>query len=195
MKDSFVTVLAGPSGNQQWTFHRPIGHSGIVKPESAWVATYTPEVAFLLERKEPPSWKTWSSKRDQAIKAMLLAVRGNGRYEDADGETRWDFVGSGRCGAGIKQFQQTAEAAGKAQHEWLSFAPEAVQAQEAVWISRRKAATPPAAWVTANPCPTALTLGGPLGTVKQESVAYLEGKDHRSARDVVMRRILGITTP
>jgi len=195
LKDAFLVSVAGANGAQSWTFHRPIGRSGIVRPERAWVATYTAEVEFLLEREKPPAWKTWSSRRAKAISDDLLSRAGNGRVNRGDPVVvHWDFAGSPPCGEEIARLQQTAVAAGENQSKWLDYASDEIKAQEAVWKTRNKSAAPPAAWVSANPEPITQTLGGPLGNQAQVAVAYLEGKDASAAKDLVMRKLLGVVT-
>jgi len=50
--ESFVVILAGPSGSRSITFHHPIGKTNL--SDECWVATPTGEIPDLLARKDDP---------------------------------------------------------------------------------------------------------------------------------------------
>ncbi|QZE12028.1 MAG: hypothetical protein [Sclerotinia sclerotiorum narnavirus 2] len=190
--DSFIiNVGAGLAGDQQWTFHHPIGET----PLSAgmWVCTPSRDISFLLQRKESEELVSWKRRAELAKRQAVLTAR-TGRGLDGQTEV-WTFDGAPAIGPTIQALMAAAKAADpKRESEWLDHATPAVQQAERTFKEALRTQAIPEAWLRVNPKPAYETMGGPLGDVRQTAVAYLGEASFSSARDKVLKRALGVVT-
>jgi len=190
LKDSFVTVIAGPSGLRQITFHRPVGITDLTA--DSWVATPTVEIQDLLARRVDPQASEIDQRRrehrlGQAIIKGLLA-HGN------DGSVRYPGGGPIRADA-LSAARKAAKDAAKAANTkvaadaYLNHLPQEVRIQEthlAAFLGSKEVKD---ASVAANPDSAFRTRSGPLADRVQRTVPYLDGKARAEAEDLVVRRL------
>lgn len=194
LEGSFTVVLGSDTGLQQWTFHHPVGETGL--DARSWVATLTNEIEHLLKRKVSEELSAWLRKSALAKReAVLMAGTGRKYFSENDQTEVWSFEDSPAIGPTIKESQKAAKADGKLESEWLKFAPPAVQVAETAFKEALKKQSIPETWLGVNPKPEYETRGGPLGDRPQQNVEYLGTDSHATAKDHVLRRMLGLQDP
>lgn len=188
---SFVYIaVSGKAGDQQWTFHRPIGETSLTGRQ--WVATPTRDIIFLLQRKENEALTAWKRQSELAKRQAVLRA-GTGRRLDPEDETEvWSFDGAPAIQPTIRTCITAAKAAGAKESEWLNYADTAVQTAERTFKQALRNSEVPAGWLRNHPKPPFETKGGALGDVSQKAVEYLNGLSLASARDKVTRVAIGI---
>lgn len=194
MGKSFVFWLGtGSPGDQQFTYHRPIGETGLDARD--WVVTPTRDVPLLLMRRENEALAAWNRQAEQAKRRSVLA-QGHGRTYADDGETEvWRFDGAPAIQPTIRTCIQAAIAAGAPESAWLNYADRSVQAAEQTFKENLRSAEIPPEWLAQHARPTFETRGGALGDVPQRAVEYLRGLSLAAAQDKVLRVAVGIDRP
>jgi hypothetical protein len=190
---SFVyTVVSGKPGDQQWTFHRPIGETSLT--DRQWVATPTRDIGFLLMHKESEALAAWKRQAELAKRMAVLAARTGRRTEPGpDGNVEvWVFDGAPAIQPTIRTCMTAAKAAGAMESAWLDYADPAVREAEQAFKRALKNQEVPPAWMEGNPRPAHETRGGPLGDQPQRAVEYLNGLSLAAARDKVARVAIGV---
>jgi hypothetical protein len=183
---------AGVAGDQQWTFHHPIGETPL--DEREWVATPTRDISYLLQRRESEALSAWKRKAELAKRHQVLRDR-KGRKIGPDGETEvWDFENAPAIQPTIRSCMTAAKAAGANESEWLGYADRAVQSAEQRFKEALRTEGIPAGWVRVNPRPAHETKGGPLGDHPQKAIPFLKGMSQASAKDKVIRVAIGLDT-
>jgi len=181
---------SGVAGDQQWTFHRPIGETSL--EQSEWVATPTRDISFLLQRRESEALASWKRQAELAKRQHVLSLR-MGRALSPDAQTEvWVFENAPAIQPTIRTCMAAAKAAGAPESAWLDYADGAVQVAERTFKEALRTHGTPAAWVSENPAPHHETMGGPLGDVPQKAVPYLEGFSLAAAKDKVLRVAIGL---
>jgi hypothetical protein len=181
---------SGVSGDQQWTFHRPIGETSL--EQSEWVATPTRDISFLLQRRESEALASWKRQAELAKRQQVLAVR-MGRGLDRDSQTEvWVFENAPAIQPTIRTCMAAAKAAGAPESAWLDYADQAVQVAERSFKEALRTQGIPAEWLRVNPKPHHETMGGPLGDVPQKAVPFLKGFSLAAAKDKVIRVAIGL---
>jgi len=188
-ENSFVVWLgSGPTGHQQWTVHHPIGETEL--PDGAWVMTPARDLGFLLARRDSEELSSWKRKAELAKRQAVLSARTGRRTE---GQTEvWTFDGAPAIQPTIRTCMAAAKAANAQESAWLDYADTAVQVAERSFKEALRTQAIPEAWVAVNPRPVHETMGGPLGDVPQKAVGYLRTLSLPSAKDKVLRVMLGI---
>jgi len=191
LKDSFVLFGgSGLPGDQQWTFHHPIGETRL--EDRDWVATPTRDISFLLQRRESEALVAWKRQAELAKRQQVLIDR-KGRKIGPDGSTEvWTFDGAPAIQPTIRTCMTAAKAAGAKESEWLSFADSSVQSAEQTFKEALRKQTIPGGWVRRNAKPAHETKGGPLGDHPQKAIPYLYGLSTAGAKDKVVRVAIGI---
>lgn len=188
--ESFVVVIAGPSGHRSFTFHHPIGVTRL--DSDVWVCTPTSEIPDLVARRDDPNAATIRENRerhrfDAAITAGLLvkdAVSGEIRYPS--GAERQPTLAAARAAAkeAAKRLKQKAEPLAYLAH---------LSADRRVEEDAVRAFLGSETVVRASelryPDSTYLTRSGPLQDREQQALSYLEGKTRSQAEDEVVRQL------
>lgn len=183
-----IFVGAGQAGDQQWTFHHPIGETPL--SATSWVSTPTRDLGFLLNRRESEELSSWKRKSELAKRHVVLVSRTGRKLQD---ETEvWSFDGAPAIQPTIRTCMAAAKAAGAQESAWLDYADPAVQVAERSFKEALRTQAIPTGWVAVNPRPTYETMGGPLGDLHQKAIPYLGEKSFSAARDHVLRRSIGI---
>jgi len=181
---------SGQTGDQQWTFHRPIGETSL--EQSEWVATPTRDISFLLQRRESEALAAWKRQAELAKRQTVLASQ-MGRARGPEGQTEiWTFENAPAIQPTIRTCTSAAKAAGAPESAWLDYADQAVQVAERSFKEALRTQGIPEAWAKDNPRPRYETMGGPLGDVPQKAVPYLKGFSLASAKDKVVRVAIGL---
>jgi hypothetical protein len=190
-EDCFVIWLgSGKAGDQQWTVHRPIGETSL--SDGSWVMTPGRDLGFLLARRESEELSAWKRRTELAKRQAVLHAR-TGRRMDAEGQTEiWSFDGAPAIQPTIRTCMAAAKAAGVQEAAWLDYADNAVQVAERSFKEALRTQGIPNGWLRHNPKPDHETMGGPLGDIPQKAVPYLKGLGVNSAKDKVLRVMLGI---
>lgn len=191
MKDTaFVIWLgSGQSGDQQWTFHRPIGETPL-DAKNQWVATPTRDIGFLLQRRDSEALTAWKRQSELAIRQYTLA-RKSGRKVTSDQTEVWCFDGAPAIQPTIRTCMAAAKAAGANESAWLDYADRAVQVAERSFKEALRTQTIPRSWLRANPKPEHETQGGPLGDQPQVAVPFLNGLSMAASKDKLLRVAIG----
>jgi len=192
--DSFVVVMAGPSGIQSFTFHHPIGVTDVDGED--WVCTPTGDIPSLLARRDDPDEADRKAKRDKhrldlVIQAGLLVKA------DEDGPLTYPDTGVNRQDALAKARSEAKDAVkaekGKPSPDlYIRFLPKEVQESE---TAIRKLLADERTIRSAEkkfPSSGYRTRGGPLADRDQEEVEYLSGCSRPQASDAVVKRIFGL---
>jgi len=181
---------SGQTGDQQWTFHRPIGETSL--EQSEWVATPTRDISFLLQRRESEALAAWKRQAELAKRQQVLSSR-MGRALDPDAHTEvWVFENAPAVQPTIRTCMNAAKAAGAPESAWLDYADQAVQVAERSFKEALRTQGIPEVWAQDNPKPHHETMGGPLGDVPQKAVPFLKGFSQASAKDKVIRVAIGL---
>jgi hypothetical protein len=181
---------SGKSGDQQWTFHHPIGETPLDDRE--WVATHTRDISFLLMRRESEALMAWKRQAELAKRQMTLRLQ-RGRKLSDDGQTEiWTFEGAPAIQPTIRSCMAAAKAAGANESEWLNYSDQAVRVAEQSFKEALRTQGIPADWLRANPKPAHETMGGPLGDDPQRAVPFLKGLSTAAAKDKVIRVAIGL---
>jgi len=192
LKGNVFVLFAGSgvTGDQQWTFHRPIGETSL--EQSEWVATPTRDISFLLQRRESEALASWKRQAELAKRQQVLRARmGRGLGEDAQTEV-WVFEGSPAIQPTIRTCMAAAKAANAPESAWLDYADQAVQVAERSFKEALRTQGIPAEWIRDHPKPHHETMGGPLGDVPQKAVPFLKGFSLAAAKDKVIRVAIGL---
>jgi hypothetical protein len=191
-EDCFVIWLGtGKSGDQQWSVHRPIGETDLAS--GSWVMTPSRDLGFLLHRKESEELSSWKRKSELAKRQQVLYSKVGRKTVTKDDQTEvWTFDGAPAIQPTIRTCSAAAKAAGKQESAWLDYADNAVQVAERSFKEALRTQAIPAGWLRVNPKPVHITMGGPLGDLPQKSVPYLKGLGFNSAKDKILRVMLGI---
>uniref|UniRef100_A0AAU7YDF0 Uncharacterized protein n=1 Tax=Exserohilum turcicum narnavirus 1 TaxID=3229034 RepID=A0AAU7YDF0_9VIRU len=164
---------SGQPGDQQWTFHHPIGETPLDARD--WVATPTRDISFLLQRRESEALVAWKRQSELAKRHAVLRLQ-VGRRLAEDGQTEvWSFQGAPAIQPTIQSCMTAAKAAGANESEWLSYADQAVRVAEQSFKEALRTQPIPAEWIGANPKPHHETMGGPLGDHPQKAISFLKG--------------------
>jgi hypothetical protein len=183
---------SGVTGDQQWTFHRPIGETSL--EQSEWVATPTRDISFLLQRRESEALASWKRQAELAKRQQVLRARtGRGLGRDTQTEV-WVFENAPAIQPTIRTCMSAAKAAGAPESAWLDYADQAVQVAERSFKEALRTQGIPAEWSRKHPKPHHETMGGPLGDVPQKSVPFLKGFSLAAAKDKVIRVAIGLDT-
>jgi len=187
-ENCFVIWLgSGPSGSQQWTVHHPVGETAL--PPGAWVMTPARDLGFLLARRDSEELSAWKRRSELAKRQEVLRARMGRRL---DGQTEvWTFDGAAAIQPTIRTCMAAAKAADAKESEWLGYADTAVQVAERSFKEALRTQAIPEVWLEDNPRPHHETMGGPLGDIPQQAVGYLGTLSLNSAKDKVLRVILG----
>lgn len=181
---------SGQSGDQQWTFHHPIGETSL--DERDWVATPTRDISFLLQRRESEALVAWKRQAELAKRQETLRLL-RGRKVSDDGQTEvWTFENAPAIQPTIRSCMSAAKAAGANESEWLSYADQAVRVAEQSFKESLRTQGIPATWIRGNPKPKHETMGGPLGDHPQKAISFLKGKSVAAAKDKVIRVAIGL---
>lgn len=184
---------SGQTGDQQWTFHRPIGETSL--EQSEWVATPTRDISYLLQRRESEALASWKRQAELAKRRQVLFDR-KGRALDRGDQTEvWSFENAPAIQPTIRTCMSAAKAAGAAESAWLDYADRAVQAAERTFKESLRTQEIPAGWASRNAKPAHETMGGPLGDQPQKPVPFLKGFSLASAKDKVVRVAIGLDQP
>jgi len=194
LKENFVLFAGtGKAGDQQWTFHHPIGETPLDTRD--WVATPTRDIVFLLQRRESEALVAWKRQAELAKRQSVLRAR-SGRKIGDDGQTEvWTFENAPAIQPTIRSCMAAAKAASAKESEWLNYADRAVQVAEQQFKEALRTQPIPAAWERANPKPSHETMGGPLGDHPQTAIPYLKGLSTAAAKDKVIRVAIGLDQP
>jgi hypothetical protein len=194
--DSFVVVMAGPSGVQSFTFHHPIGVTDV--DDEDWVCTPTADIPSLLARRDDPDEADRKAKRDKH-RLDLVVTAGLLEKDDDDGPLTYPDTGVNRQDA-LAKARTEAKSAVKAEKGkpspdlYIRFLPKEVQeAESSVRKLLAEKKTIQAA-ETKFPASGYRTRGGPLADRDQEEVDYLSGLSRPQASDAVVKRIFGLDT-
>jgi hypothetical protein len=180
----------GQSGDQQWTFHHPIGETSLDARD--WVATPTRDIGFLLNNRESEALVAWKRQAELAKRQAVLGLM-RGRRLDADGQTEiWTFDGAPAIQPTIRSCMSAAKAANAKESEWLSYADQSVRVAEQTFKEALRTQAIPEAWTRANPKPKHETAGGALGDHPQKAIPYLYGLSLAAAKDKVIRVAIGL---
>jgi len=183
-----IFVGSGVTGDQQWTFHHPIGETPL--SAAVWVCTPTRDLGFLLNRRESEELSSWKRKAELAKRQAVLSARTGRRTE---GQTEvWSFDGAPAIQPTIRTCMAAAKAASAQESAWLDYADTAVQVAERSFKEALRTQAVPAAWLAENPRPSFETMGGPLGDIHQKAIPYLGEKSFTAAKDLVLRKALGL---
>jgi len=181
---------SGQSGDQQWTYHHPIGETPL--DQRVWVCTPTRDIGFLLQRRESEDLTAWKRKSDLAKRQDILH-QGLGRKLAPDGVTEvWNFENAPAIQPTIRSCMSAAKAANANESEWLRYADNAVRVAEQQFKESMRTHKVPQAWIRASPKPEHETKGGPLGDQPQKAVPFLNGLSTAAAKDKVIRVAIGM---
>jgi len=181
---------AGQAGDQQWTFHHPIGETPLDARD--WVATPTRDISFLLQRRESEALVAWKRQSELAIRQQTLRLR-RGRQLSDDGQTEvWTFDEAPAIQPTIRSCMAAAKAAGANESAWLNYADQAVRVAEQSFKEALRTQAIPAGWIRNNPKPHHETMGGPLGDHPQRAIRYLSGLSVAAAKDKTIRVAIGL---
>lgn len=181
---------SGQTGDQQWTFHHPIGET--VLGEREWVATPTRDISFLLQRRESEALTAWKRQSELAKRRQVLLDQ-KGRKLADDGQTEvWTFDGAPAIQPTIRTCMSAAKAADAKESDWLNFSDQAVRSAEQSFKEALRTQAVPEGWLRHNPKPVHETMGGPLGDQPQKAVPFLEGLSQAAAKDKVIRVAIGL---
>jgi len=181
---------SGVTGDQQWTFHRPVGETSL--EQSEWVATPTRDISFLLQRRESEALASWKRQAELAKRQQVLSSR-MGRTLGPDTQTEiWVFENAPAIQPTIRTCMAAAKAAGAPESAWLDYADQAVQVAERSFKETLRTQDVPQEWLGEHPKPHHETMGGPLGDHPQRAVPFLKGLSLASAKDKVIRVAIGL---
>jgi len=181
---------SGQAGDQQWTFHHPIGETPL--DERDWVATPTRDISYLLQRRESEALVAWKRQAELAKRQEVLRLQ-RGRKNSEDGQTEvWTFQGAPAIQPTIRSCMAAAKAAGAKESEWLNYSDQAVRVAEQSFKEALRTQAIPESWIRANPKPVHETMGGPLGDHPQKAIPFLKGKSVAAAKDKVIRVAIGM---
>jgi len=188
--ESFVVVIAGPSGSRSFTFHHPIGKTPL--DALCWVCTPTSEVPDLVARKDDPYEATIRTNRerhrfDAAISAGLLeksAETGDILYPS--GEERQPALAAARAAAkmAVKGKGQKPDPLAYLAH--LSAERRVEEDAIRAFLASNRVV---AASEKAFPDSSYTTCSGPLQDREQEALDYLSGKSRAQAEDEVVKHL------
>jgi len=194
--DSFVVVMAGPSGVQSFTFHHPIGVTDVDAED--WVCTPTGDIPSLLARRDDPDEADRKAKRD---KHRLNLVVHAGLLEKPGGDGLLTYPGTdvNRQDALAKARAEAKDAVkaekGKPSPDlYIRFLPKEVQEAESAVRNLLADEQTIRAAETKFPSSGYRTRSGPLADRDQEEVEYLSGLSRPQAQDAVVKRIFGQDT-
>jgi hypothetical protein len=194
LKGNCIVLFAGSgvTGDQQWTFHRPIGETSLELSE--WVTTPTRDISFLLQRRESEALASWKRQAELAKRQQVLRARmGRGLGMETQTEV-WVFENAPAIQPTIRTCMAAAKAAGAPESAWLDYADQAVQVAERSFKEALRTQGIPEEWSGEHPKPHHETMGGPLGDVPQKSVPFLKGLSLAAAKDKVIRVAIGLDT-
>jgi hypothetical protein len=184
---------SGVAGDQQWTFHHPIGETPL--DDRDWVATPTRDIGYLLQRRESEALSAWKRKMELAIRGQVLRASKGRKYVSSEStEEIWTFENAPAIQPTIRSCMTAAKAAGAQESAWLSYADRAVQSAEAQFKEALRTERIFERWLRVNPRPAHETMGGPLGGTRQKAVPFLNGLSLASAKDKVIRVAIGLDT-
>jgi len=149
------------------------------------------DLGFLLARRESEELSSWKRKSELAIRQAVLQTRTGRRLMDDQTEV-WTFDGAPAIQPTIRACMTAAKAAGKPEAAWLDYADNAVQVAERSFKEALRTQAIPDGWLRVNPKPAFQTMGGPLGDIPQKAVGYLASHSLSSAKDKVLRVLIGI---
>jgi hypothetical protein len=190
LKEASFVVFAGSgvAGDQQWTYHRPIGETPLRM--SQWVATPTRDLDYLLQRRESEALAAWKRQSELAKRRAVLSAQAGRKL---DGQTEvWTFDGAPAIQPTIRTCMLAAKAASAPESEWLRYSDRAVQAAEQQFKEALRKQGIPEIWLAGNPRPKYETRGGPLGDRPQAAVPFLNGLSMAAAKDKVLRVAVGV---
>jgi len=192
MKDTaFVIWLgSGQTGDQQWTFHRPIGETPL-DAKNQWVATPTRDIGFLLLRRDSEALASWKRQSELAIRQYTLHLKRGRKVSGSDQTEVWCFDGAPAIQPTIRTCMAAAKAAGANESAWLDYADRAVQVAERSFKEALRTQSIPRAWLRENPKPQHETRGGPLGDQSQVAIPFLNGLSMSAAKDKLLRVAIG----
>lgn len=188
--ESFVVVIAGPSGAKSITFHHPIGKTKL--GGDVWVATPTGEIPDLLARKDDPNESTIRENRethrfDAAISAgLVVKAAETGVIHYPSGVERQPTLAAARAAA--------KDAAKKAEQKPASLAYLAhLSAERRVEEDAIRAFLASKSVILASekafPDSKYLTKSGPLQDRCQKAQAYLSSMTRAQAEDEVVKQL------
>ena len=188
--ESYVVVIAGPSGNRTFTFHHPIGKTDL--GSDAWVCTPTSEIPDLVARKDDPNEATIRTNRerhrfDAAISAGLLKKHAEtGEILYPSGEERQPTLAAARAAAkeAVKGKGQKPEPLA-----YLAHLSADRRVEEDAIRSFLAAPRTVAASVVKYPDSDYTTCSGPLQDRKQVALEYLSGMSRAQAEDEVVKQL------
>lgn len=180
---------SGQAGDQQWTFHHPIGETSL--DERDWVATPTRDLSQLLLRRESEALVAWKRQGELAKRQYVLHLQ-RGRKMSDDQTEVWTFENAPAIQPTIRSCMAAAKAAGANESMWLNYADRAVQVAEQTFKEAMRTQAIPGGWIRANPKPVHETMGGPLGDRPQKAIPYLKGMSTAAAKDKVIRVAIGL---
>jgi len=180
---------SGQTGDQQWTFHHPIGETSL--DERDWVATPTRDISYLLQRRESEALVAWKRQGELAKRQYILHLQRGRKMSDAQTEV-WTFDNAPAIQPTIRSCMSAAKAAGANESEWLNYADRAVQVAEQTFKEAMRTQGIPGGWIRENPKPVHETMGGPLGDHPQKAIPFLKGMSTAAAKDKVIRVAIGL---
>jgi hypothetical protein len=188
--ESFVVVIAGPSGSHSFTFHHPIGKTNL--DGDVWVCTPTSEIPDLVARKDDPNEATIRENRerhrfDAAISAKLLVKDAEtGVICYPSGAERQPTLAAARAAAkeAAKKLKQKPEPLAYLAH--LSADKRVEEDAIRSFLSSEKVV---AASEKRFPDSSYTTRSGPLQDREQKAQEYLSGKTRAQAEDEVVKQL------
>jgi hypothetical protein len=189
--DCFVLFAGtGKAGDQQWTFHHPIGETPL--DERDWVATPTRDISFLLQRRESEALVAWKRQSELAVRRQTLRLKMGRKLSDDEQTEVWTFENAPAIQPTIRSCMAAAKAAGAKESEWINYADQAVRVAEQSFKEALRTQQIPDGWIRNNPKPAHETMGGPLGDHPQKAIPFLKGKSAAAAKDKVIRVAIGL---
>jgi hypothetical protein len=180
---------SGQAGDQQWTFHHPIGETSL--DERDWVATPTRDISYLLQRRESEALVAWKRQSELAKRQYILHLQRGRKMSNEDQEV-WTFENAPAIQPTIRSCMAAAKAAGANESAWLDYADRAVQVAEQTFKEAMRTQAVPSGWIRENPKPVHETMGGPLGDHPQKAIPFLKGMSTATAKDKVIRVAIGL---
>lgn len=188
--ESFVVVVAGPSGNRSITFHHPIGKTDL--DGDNWVVTPTEELPSLVARRDDPHEATIRTNRESfrfamAVSSELLTKdEETGSIHFPSGMERQPTIAAARAAA-----KDAAKRIGQPPAPLAYLAHLSAERRIEEDAVRAFLASPDVirASVKKFPESTYLTMSGPLQDRSQKAQEYLSGMTRAQAEDEVVKQL------
>jgi len=192
--ETFVVVIAGPSGSKSITYHHPIGKTNL--GDDDWVATPTGEVPDLVARREDPGEPSIRSKREEYRFAAAVAA-GLITKDAATGEYHYPNSGKDRQATLRAARAAAKEAAQRGKRkldptEYLRQIPLDLKLEEDAIRAFLASDSIVSASREQFPDSGYTTRSGPLQDREQRALGSLKGKTRAQAEDAVVAKIFSL---